>query len=143
MSRIQLALNVANIEESIEFYSKLFSALPHKRRDGYANFVIEEPKLKLVLIENAAEAGTLNHLGVEVDTTDEVHAAAGHLAATGLDTTEELNTVCCYARQDKIWVEDPAGLPWEVYTVTDDSPERTVASTTCCTDEGLLTIGGS
>lgn len=128
MSRVQLALNVTDLEASVEFYRTLFGVEPHKRRPGYANFAIADPPLKLVLIEVPADdrgvgtVGALNHLGVEVRTTDEVAASAGRLAAAGLATTNEQGTVCCYARQDKVWVHDPAGAPWEVYTITDDSP---------------------
>jgi catechol 2,3-dioxygenase-like lactoylglutathione lyase family enzyme len=128
MSRVQLALNVTDLEASVEFYRTLFGVEPHKRRPGYANFAIADPPLKLVLIEVPADdrgvgtLGALNHLGVEVPTTDEVATAAGRLAAAGLATTSEQGTVCCYARQDKVWVHDPAGAPWEVYTITDDSP---------------------
>ncbi len=122
MSRVQLALNVADLDGSVEFYTKLFGVSPHKRREGYANFAVLEPPLKLVLIENASAAGTLNHLGVEVESTAEVHAAVDRLNEQGLATREEMDTLCCYAQQDKVWVNDPAGAPWEVYTVTDDNP---------------------
>lgn len=128
MSRVQLALNVADLESSVQFYSTMFGTQPHKRRPGYANFEITEPPLKLVLIETTDEArgsgvnGALNHLGVEVESADEVHAALGRLQDAGLAVSEELDTTCCYAQQDKVWVHDPAGAPWEVYTITDDNP---------------------
>jgi catechol 2,3-dioxygenase-like lactoylglutathione lyase family enzyme len=128
MSRVQLALNVADLEASVAFYSSLFGAQPHKRRPGYANFAIEEPALKLVLIEVGQDArvhgttGALNHLGVEVDSAAEVAAGSARLAEAGLATVDELNTNCCYALQDKVWVHDPAGAPWEIYTVKDDDP---------------------
>ena len=121
MSRVQLALNVSNIDEAVDFYSKLFQTAPAKRRDGYANFAVTEPPLKLVLIENASAAGTLNHLGVEVFSTDEVAAAQARLAGGGLATATEDNVTCCYALQDKVWVDDPDGAPWEIYTVLGDS----------------------
>jgi catechol 2,3-dioxygenase-like lactoylglutathione lyase family enzyme len=121
MSRVQLALNVSNLDEAVAFYSKLFQTEPAKRRDGYANFAVTEPPLKLVLIENAGAAGTLNHLGVEVFSTDEVSAAQARLAGGGLATATEDNVTCCYAVQDKVWVDDPDGAPWEIYTVLGDS----------------------
>ena len=128
MSRVQLALNVSDLEASVAFYSTLFGVEPHKRRPGYANFAIAEPPLKLVLIEAPADArghgvaGALNHLGVEVETVDEVTAGAARLREAGLATFDETDTTCCYALQDKVWVHDPAGAPWEIYTVKDDDP---------------------
>jgi catechol 2,3-dioxygenase-like lactoylglutathione lyase family enzyme len=121
MSRVQLALNVSNIDEAVDFYSKLFATEPAKRRDGYANFAVDSPPLKLVLIENPDAAGSLNHLGVEVFSTDEVIAAQARLAGDGLATATEENVTCCYAVQDKVWVDDPDGAPWEIYTVLGDS----------------------
>jgi catechol 2,3-dioxygenase-like lactoylglutathione lyase family enzyme len=122
MSRVQLALRVADLEGSIAFYSRLFGAEPAKRRPGYANFAIAEPPLKLVLLEGAAgEPTRMDHLGVEVATTGEVTAAAGRLAAEGLVTATEEDTACCYAVQDKVWVTGPGGEPWEVYVVKADS----------------------
>jgi catechol 2,3-dioxygenase-like lactoylglutathione lyase family enzyme len=121
MSRIQLALNVSNLDESIAFYSQLFRVEPAKRRPGYANFAVVEPPLKLVLIENAPKAGTLNHLGVEVETSAEVTAAEHRLQSEGLKTKTEKQVSCCYAVQDKVWVNDPDNSPWEIYTVLDDS----------------------
>jgi catechol 2,3-dioxygenase-like lactoylglutathione lyase family enzyme len=121
MSRVQLALNVADIDEAITFYSKLFGTEPAKVRPGYANFAIVDPPLKLVLIEDANQTpGTLNHLGVEVPTTDEVTAAQARLASEGLSTAVEEETSCCYAVQDKVWVDGPSGEPWEIYTVLSD-----------------------
>ena len=134
MPRIQLALNVADLEQSVEFYSSLFGTRPHKRRPGYANFAIQEPPLKLVLLEMPPERrghGTteaLNHLGIEVDTVDEVQQSTARLSSAGLATTEETDSTCCYALQDKVWVHDPAGAPWEVYTVKDDNPTASVQS---------------
>jgi catechol 2,3-dioxygenase-like lactoylglutathione lyase family enzyme len=122
MSRVQLALRVADLEGSVAFYSKLFGTGPAKRRDGYANFAIAQPPLKLVLIEGEPGTATrLDHLGVEVASTQEVTAAAGRLKAAGLATLEENDTACCYAVQDKVWVEGPGQEPWEVYVVKADS----------------------
>jgi catechol 2,3-dioxygenase-like lactoylglutathione lyase family enzyme len=152
MSRIQLALNVSDLEGSVAFYSQLFGTEPHKRRPGYANFAIAEPPLKLVLIEVGAEArgsgtaGALNHLGVEVESVDDVEAARARIHEAGLAGFDENDTTCCYALQDKVWVHDPAGAPWEVYTVKDDNPAdarpataslplldaRTGTATACC-----------
>jgi hypothetical protein len=121
MSRVQLALNVDNLAEGVAFYSKLFNAQPTKLKEGYANFAIAEPPLKLVLIESPGHGGTINHLGVEVETRDTVHNEIGRLAAEGLFTEEEIGTTCCFAKQDKVWVTGPAGEKWEVYTVLSDS----------------------
>jgi catechol 2,3-dioxygenase-like lactoylglutathione lyase family enzyme len=122
MSRVQLALNVADLDEAIDFYSKLFATEPAKVRPGYANFAVVDPPLKLVLIEDANQTpGTLNHLGVEVPTTDEVSAAQTRLAGEGLATAVEEQTACCYAVQDKVWVDGPGGEPWEIYTVLSDT----------------------
>jgi catechol 2,3-dioxygenase-like lactoylglutathione lyase family enzyme len=122
MSRIQLALNVDNIDEAVAFYSKLFGAEPAKRREGYANFAVTNPPLKLVLLENPGQGGTLNHLGVEVESTDAVDAEQTRLAELGLASVDERGTTCCYAKQDKFWVEGaPNGERWEVYAVLADS----------------------
>jgi catechol 2,3-dioxygenase-like lactoylglutathione lyase family enzyme len=121
VSRIQLALNVSNLDEAVDFYSKLFATEPAKVRPGYANFAVVDPPLKLVLIEDPDQTpGTLNHLGVEVPATDDVSAAQSRLAGAGLPTTAEENTSCCYAVQDKVWVDGPGGEPWEIYTVLAD-----------------------
>jgi catechol 2,3-dioxygenase-like lactoylglutathione lyase family enzyme len=122
MSRIQLALNVSDLEAAIAFYSRQFGVEPAKRRPGYANFAIAEPPLKLVLLEGAGEGGTLNHLGVEVDSTEEVDAQQARLTAEGFFADEERGTTCCYATQDKFWVTGPDGERWEHYTVLADSP---------------------
>ena len=132
MGRVQLALNVSDLEEAIGFYSTLFETEPAKRRSGYANFVIADPPLKLVLFENPAQAGTLNHLGVEVSSTNEVVAATQRLAAEGLATEVEDGVTCCYAVQDKVWVTDPDGAPWEVYTVLADAPQACAEESVCC-----------
>jgi catechol 2,3-dioxygenase-like lactoylglutathione lyase family enzyme len=122
VSRVQLALNVADIDESVAFYSKLFGAEPAKRRPGYANFAIEEPPLKLVLVQGGGDPGTVNHLGVEVMSTDEVASTTTRLAGEGMETRTEEQVTCCYAVQDKVWVTDPNGAPWEIYTVLEDAP---------------------
>ena len=122
MSRVQLALNVADLDEAIVFYSKLFATEPAKVRPGYANFAVVDPPLKLVLIEDAQQVpGTLNHLGVEVFSTEEVTAAQARLAGEGLATVSEEQTACCYAVQDKVWVDSPDGSSWEIYTVLADA----------------------
>ena len=121
MSRIQLALNVDDLESAVAFYSKLFGAEPAKRKPGYANYAIPEPPLKLVLLENPGKGGSINHLGVEVTSTEQVHAEIARLSGEGLFTDEEMNTTCCFATQDKVWVTGPAGERWEVYTVLADS----------------------
>jgi catechol 2,3-dioxygenase-like lactoylglutathione lyase family enzyme len=135
MDRVQLALNVDDIEEAVAFYSRLFRAEPAKRRTGYANFALDEPALKLVLIENPGAGGSLNHLGVEVATAAEVVDATRRLAAAGLPTRVEDGTTCCYALQDKVWVTGPGGERWEVYTVladtTDDRGEVTTMDDCC------------
>ena len=121
--RIQLALNVDNLDESIAFYSKLFGAEPAKHRPGYANFAIAEPPLKLILMENPGAGGSLNHLGVEVADTDAVDAEQTRLAEVGLASVDERDTTCCYAKQNKFWVQGaPNGERWEIYTVLEDSP---------------------
>ena len=142
MSRVQLALNVSDVDAAVAFYSKLFGTEPAKRRQGYANFAVDEPPLKLVLIENPAAAGTLNHLGVEVPSTDDVTGAQSRLAGEGLATATEEGVTCCYAVQDKVWVDDPDGAPWEIYTVLADSDVpagelRTVDVSGACATEAV------
>jgi catechol 2,3-dioxygenase-like lactoylglutathione lyase family enzyme len=133
MSRVQLALNVDDLDASIAFYSKLFATEPAKIRPGYANFAVAEPPLKLVLIENPGQGGSLNHLGVEVADTDTVDAEQTRLAATGLASVDERGTTCCYAKQDKFWVQGtPNGEQWEVYTVLADSPVESIADGAAC-----------
>ncbi len=134
MSRVQLALRVADLEASVAFYSKLFGTEPAKRRPGYANFAIAEPPLKLVLIEGTpGEATRMDHLGVEVETTDEVTAATARLATAGLPTATEEDSACCYAVQDKVWVTGPGQEPWEVYVVKGDANvlDKTPGSACC------------
>lgn len=121
MARVQLALNVDDLAEAVAFYSKLFKTEPAKLKDGYANFAVAEPPLKLVLIENPGHGGTLNHLGVEVETSETVRAEIARLTDEGMFTEEEIGTTCCFAVQDKVWVTAPAGEKWEVYTVLGDS----------------------
>ena len=121
MSRMQLALNVDDLDQAVAFYSKLFNTQPAKLKEGYANFAIAEPPLKLVLLENPGKGGTINHLGVEVESSDIVHAEIARLTGEGLFTDEEIGTTCCFATQDKVWVTGPAGEKWEVYTVLADS----------------------
>ena len=137
MSRLQLALNVDDLESSIAFYSTLFGTAPHKVRPGYATFAVAEPPLKLVLLENPGQGGSVNHLGVEVEDVDTVEAELGRLATAGLATTEERDTTCCYARQEKFWVRGaPDGERWEVYTITDDAPvevsDKAAEEAACC-----------
>ena len=120
MARVQLALNVSDLDAAIEFYSKLFGTAPAKVRPGYANFAVPEPPLKLVLVEGHGAPGTLNHLGVEVESTDDVAAAHARLTDEGLATATEDQVACCFAVQDKVWVDAPDGEPWEIYTVLDE-----------------------
>jgi len=121
MSRVQLALNVDDLDSAIAFYSKLFNAEPPKVKPGYANFAIADPPLKLVLLENPGQGGTLNHLGVEVDSSEVVHDEIARLDDAGMFTEEQIATTCCFATQDKVWVTGPSGERWEVYTVLADS----------------------
>jgi len=134
MSRVQLAINVSNLESSIAFYSNLFSTGPAKVREGYANFVVENPPLKLVLIEQTAArgngmAGALNHVGVEVETADQVVMSAARLSEQGMTIDLCQGTTCCHALQDKVWVDDPDRLPWEIYTVLADVEESSATET--------------
>ena len=133
MSRVQLALTVDDLEASVAFYSRLFSAEPAKRRPGYANFALTDPPLKLVLIEAPGAGGRTDHLGVEVDSTGEVRAAAERLRGEGMATLDQEGVTCCYATQDKTWVQAPDGERWEVYTVLDEDPAvPTAARAGCC-----------
>jgi catechol 2,3-dioxygenase-like lactoylglutathione lyase family enzyme len=154
MSRVQLALNVDDLETAVDFYSKLFATAPAKRRDGYANFAVENPPLKLVLFEQPGKGGTINHLGVEVESTELVGAAQARLAGEGLATATEDGVACCYARQDKVWVDGPSGEPWEINTDLEDveMPDgrlRTVDPATgdvCCAavgEDGAVTASPS
>ena len=122
MSRVQLALNVNDIDEAVAFYTKLLGTGPAKLRPGYANFAVADPPLKLVLLENPGQGGSLNHLGIEVPDTGTVDAEQARLNGTGLASVDKRDTTCCYARQDKFWVEGvPDGASWEIYTVLADS----------------------
>ena len=136
MARVQLALNVDSLDESIAFYSKMFNTKPAKVRPGYANFAVVEPPLKLVLMENPGQGGSINHLGVEVSDVEAVDAEQTRLAEAGLASIDERGTTCCYAKQDKFWVQGtPNGEQWEVYTVVSDSPTFSLTqadSASCC-----------
>jgi catechol 2,3-dioxygenase-like lactoylglutathione lyase family enzyme len=137
MSRVQLAINVDDLEASIDFYRRLFVTEPAKVREGYANFAVAEPPLKLVLIENPGRGGSLNHLGVEVEDVATVDAIQTRLADDGLASIDERGTTCCYAKQDKFWVEGtPDGEAWEIYTVLADSPTPNgeAEGQECCTN---------
>jgi catechol 2,3-dioxygenase-like lactoylglutathione lyase family enzyme len=139
MSRVQLALNVDNLEQSISFYSKLFNTEPAKIKPGYANFAVAEPPLKLILLENPGQGGSINHLGVEVGDVDTVDAEQTRLADEGFASIDERGTTCCYAKQDKFWVQGaPNGERWEIYTVLADSATfsgEQAEGTTCCGNE--------
>jgi catechol 2,3-dioxygenase-like lactoylglutathione lyase family enzyme len=142
--RLQLALNVDDLGDAVAFYSKLFGTEPAKVREGYANFAIAEPPLKLVLIENPGHGGSLNHLGVEVSSSEKVHAEIARLTEEGLFTATQLGETCCFATQDKVWVEGPAGHKWEVYTVLADSPTfgaDPAEDGACCTSSDEASTG--
>ena len=154
MSRVQLALNVGNLDEAIAHYSKMFGVGPAKVRPGYANFAVANPPLKLVLIEGHGEAGTLNHLGVEVESTDEVASKIDEARQFGFDITVQESTTCCFAVQDKVWVHGPDGEPWEVYTVLADAATMhavpaavpAVEPAACCAPAAVttpVTLGGN
>lgn len=136
MSRVQLALRVADLQAAVDFYQRLFATPPAKRRPGYANFAIDQPPLKLVLLAGQpGQATAMDHLGVEVHTTDQVTQATRRLAERGLATRTQDQVSCCYAVQDKVWVSDPGGARWEVYTVLADAPATATeeSSPACCT----------
>lgn len=141
MSRVQLALNVDNLDDAIEFYTTLFNTPPAKVKPGYANFAVTQPPLKLVLIENPGIGGTLNHLGVEVDDGADVEAAEARLSADGLATTGVDDTTCCYAHKTETWVNDPDGAPWEFYVKTGDadrmSPTSEPDAAQCCSPAAI------
>ena len=133
MSRVQLALRVADLDAAVDFYGRLFQTEPAKRRPGYANFAVAEPPLKLVLIQGEPGRDTvLDHLGVEVATSAEVSSASSRLAAAGLVTEDENDTECCYALQDKVWVQAPGKEPWEIYTVKADADTLSPAGAETC-----------
>ena len=122
MSRLQLAINVTDLDKAVEFYSRLFGAAPAKVKPGYANFAITDPPLKLVLFEGP-EGATLNHLGVEVETAEEVVSAERRLTAAGLETTGVDETVCCFAEKAETWIVDPDGARWEWYVKSGDAEQ--------------------
>ena len=138
VSRVQLALNVSDLDAAVEFYSRLFGVEVHKKRDGYANFIVEDPPLKLALFEvedrETGVSGALNHIGVEVMSSQEVAEHDARLGAQGIDVRRGEGVVCCHAEQDKIWLDDPNGLEWEIYTVTDETPDGKSLTDiqTCC-----------
>ncbi|MEM7400474.1 MAG: ArsI/CadI family heavy metal resistance metalloenzyme [Pseudomonadota bacterium] len=133
--RLQLALNVRNIEEAVSYYAKLFDTQPHKRREGYANFAIDNPPLKLVLIENPNADDRINHLGVEAEKNENLSGVMKRLERDGIADIFEDKSTCCFATQDKVWSTEPQGLNWEWYTITDDNPKEanTSKSSVCCT----------
>jgi catechol 2,3-dioxygenase-like lactoylglutathione lyase family enzyme len=145
MPRVQLALNVSDLDQAVAFYSKLFNVEPAKVRPGYANFAITEPPLKLVLIEGGGEPGSVNHLGIEVTSAEEVAAAAAFLASQGMKTDVEDQTTCCWAVQDKVWVDGPDGASWEVYTVLADADtaDGIGGDERCCTAESVQLSGST
>jgi lactoylglutathione lyase len=154
MSRVQLALNVDDLDAAVDFYSRLFATTPAKLRPGYANFAVENPPLKLVLFEQPGKGGTINHLGVEVESSELVGAAQARLAAEGIATATEDNVACCYAQQDKVWVDGPSGEPWEIYTVLADvempggqlrtvDPETGAACCAVVSDDGAVVASSS
>ena len=135
MSRVQLALNVDDLDASIAFYTNLFQTPPAKVRDDYANFAIADPPLKLVLFANAGEPGTLNHIGVEVESTDEVAAIIARTRDQGMEQRVQDGVSCCFAVQDKTWVKGPEN-DWEFYTVLADAPAMSCATDDeCCPAE--------
>ncbi len=147
-SRLQLALNVDNLEAAIDYYSRLFDTRPHKVRNAYANFAIDHPPLKLVLFENPNAPERLNHLGVEVFETGQVEAARKRFSDRNILERVQLNETCCHATQDKVWSRDPQGMRWEWYRITDDAPEvhlnktqaeQTRTDETCCTGKTTRT----
>ena len=142
MSRMQLALNVSDLDEAIAFYATLFNTSPSKVHPGYANFAIEDPPLKLVLIAGVGEPGSINHLGVEVSSTEEVMAASKSYAEEGLATSIEEQTTCCYAVQDKVWVDGPDRAKWELYTVLSDADDSQGigGDERCCTSASSLAV---
>ena len=150
MSRVQLALNVSDLDAAVAFYSKLFATEPHKRKPGYANFAIADPPLKLVLFEGT-EGGTINHLGVETEDASQVEAAEARLSGAGLETTGIDDTICCYATKVETWVTDPDGAKWEWYVKAGDAEQLTNQvlgegdTATCCAPAAAepVTLGRS
>lgn len=141
MVRLQLALRVADLEGATDFFTTLLGTGPHKTRPGYVNFASDDPALKLVLFEDAAATGQVDHLGIEVETTDEVAAATERLRGAGFGVDVRTNELCCHAVQDKVWVEGADGNGWEVYAITDDVPEAAGSdqqASTCCADAAVV-----
>src|SRR4029450_12337236 len=132
MYRLHITLNVENIDTAVDFYRRLFGTEPAKRRPGYANFAIAEPPLKLVLIQNPGAATRLNHLGVEVFDQAQVRETQERLMDRELPVVQEENVSCCYAVQDKVWVTDPDGAPWETYVVLSDADTMGESRSECC-----------
>ncbi len=136
--RLQLALNVDDLDTAVDFYTRMFDTPPAKVREGYANFAIENPPLKLVLFAGSGEAGSINHLGVEVETSAQVTAAESRLTDSGIDTTGVDETVCCYAEKTETWVEAPDGNRWEWYVKNADADQidhlvvSSASESTCC-----------
>jgi catechol 2,3-dioxygenase-like lactoylglutathione lyase family enzyme len=126
--RLQLALNVGNLDEAIDFYARMFGTPPAKVRPGYANFAIADPPLKLVLFAGAGPAGSINHLGVETESAEEVTAADARLRASGLTTTGVDDTVCCYAEKAETWLHAPDGNRWEWYVKKADAEQFAMSS---------------
>jgi catechol 2,3-dioxygenase-like lactoylglutathione lyase family enzyme len=144
--RIQLALNVRDIDEAVDYYGRLFGAAPHKRRPGYANFALDQPPLKLVLFENPDAPERINHLGVEVFDAAHVREAGARLEAADILAESEEQVVCCHAEQTKVWSDEPQGLRWEWYVITDDAPEVAPARACCdgqAAEAAILAAGGS
>ncbi|MBL4781423.1 MAG: glyoxalase/bleomycin resistance/dioxygenase family protein [Porticoccaceae bacterium] len=135
--RLQLALNVSNLEQAIAYYTKLFATEPHKVRNGYANFLIHSPPLKLVLFENPEADQRLNHLGVEVDEPAQIASAKARLAKCAILDEVVNNQTCCHARQDKLWSREPQGLRWEWYRISDDAPDKAEQSSACCSQNTI------
>jgi catechol 2,3-dioxygenase-like lactoylglutathione lyase family enzyme len=135
MSRVQLSLNVADLDEAVEHYSRYFGVSPAKEKPGYANFAIADPPLKLILVESGAQPGTINHMGVEVADSEAVAGETARMAGAGIDMTVDPTHTCCYATQDKAWTTSPDGLAWEVYAVLADSDEAGAAASDDCSCE--------
>lgn len=144
MARLQLALRVADLEGATHFFTTLLGTEPHKTRPGYVNFASDDPALKLVLFEDETATGQIDHLGIEVETTDEVAAATERLSAAGLDVDVRTSELCCHAVQDKVWVQGADGNGWEVYAITDDGPDAAASdqnASTCCADTASVVQG--
>ena len=143
--RLQLALNVSDLDQAVDFYSRMFDAKPVKTRPGYANFAVDQPPLKLVLFEGQGEPGSINHLGIETETADEVVAAEARLTGAGLETTGVDDTQCCYAAKTETWLAGPDGARWEWYVKTGDTEQFSPISVGVANDDGgsCATDGGT